>query len=145
MRQRLVGARRLTEFARQLLVDVAQAGRRAHTRGDGKGQSAGLARAVVGVLPEDDHAHRLGRRQLQRAQRLGRIDGGPGGQAGLQKIAQPPPLGAAQKAPHQRLPAGGQRIQPGGPGGKGGSRFACSRHQIDLQRLSIARQQLLFS
>ena len=67
-----------------LLEDIAQRGRRGHPVGHGKGQPVGLSRAVVRVLSQDDHAHGLGRGQLQgvkdltarRAQGVARRPGG---------------------------------------------------------------------
>src|SRR5690349_17790937 len=60
---------------------------------------------MVGVLAKDDHAHVFRRSQLQRPQRPGRENHGPGIQALTQKAQQLLPGDAAEKPIDQRLPA----------------------------------------
>src|SRR5690606_35957927 len=54
------------EVAFQLLVDVDEAGRRPDAGLDREAQAMRLAGAVIGVLAEDDDAHRVQRGQVQR-------------------------------------------------------------------------------
>ena len=91
------GGRGHAQVAFQFFEDVAQRRRQGHTRGHRKGQPFGLPAPVVGVLPEDDDAHALGRREFQRAQRLGRKDACARVQARLQKAQELVPGGAGEK------------------------------------------------
>ena len=54
-----------TNIVAQLFVDIHQGGRGRHARAHREGQSVGLARLVVGVLPDDHHAHVLVGRVVQ--------------------------------------------------------------------------------
>ena len=75
------------------------------------------------VLPQDDHAHLIGRCQLQRAQRLGRKDHGAGFQALVQKGQQLLARGTREEVLDQGLPVG----RNGPVGGIGGlSWSACA-------------------
>lgn len=65
----------------------------------------GLAPAVVRVLPQDDHAHLVGRREFQRAQRARRKDDGPGLEPRLQESPQLAAHRSLKECLHQRLPA----------------------------------------
>jgi len=56
-------------------------------------------------LPQYDHAHVLGRRELQRPQGPGRKDAGARRQPLAQKGQQGLPRGLGEKRPHQRHPA----------------------------------------
>ncbi|MNL28736.1 hypothetical protein D3C87_1503940 [compost metagenome] len=107
---RLWGRRkRGAQVALHLFEDVAQRGRQRHTRRDRKRQPLGLAPAMVRVLPQDDHAHGVGRGEVERAQRLGRKNRGPGLQARLQESQQRLPARIGKEGVHQRLPAGCHR------------------------------------
>jgi hypothetical protein len=109
------GGRRRAQVALQFLEDVAQRGRQRHAGRHRKRQPLGLAPAVVGVLPQDDHAHLVGRREFQRAQRARRKDGGPGLEPRLQK--------AQQLAAHRSLAKNActSGCQPGATGQSAGS------------------------
>ncbi|MNV69692.1 hypothetical protein D3C71_1626120 [compost metagenome] len=73
--------RRARELLRDLIEDVAQAGRPLAIVGHRERQALGLARAVIRVLPQDHYAH-VGRRQaVQGPERPGGIDACAFGQA----------------------------------------------------------------
>src|SRR5204863_1141090 len=58
------------EVALQLLVDVDQARRRSDALADREAQAVGLARPVIGILPQDDDPHLFQRSQVERPEPL---------------------------------------------------------------------------
>ncbi len=58
------------EVGVEFLVDVDQAGRGPHAGLHRKAQAVRLSRAVIGILPQDDDAHGIGGRQVERAEPL---------------------------------------------------------------------------
>jgi hypothetical protein len=93
------------QVALHLLEDVLQRRRHAHARRHRERQAFGLPPAVVRVLAQDDHAHFLGRCQLQRTQRLRREDHRAGLQALVQEGQQLLARGPGEKVLDQRLPS----------------------------------------
>ncbi len=65
----MIGTRN-AEIALDLLVDVLQRRRHRHARLHGKAQPVRLAEAVVRVLAEDHHLHRVERRGIERGEDL---------------------------------------------------------------------------
>ena len=57
-----------TQVAGQFLEDIAQRRRDAHPFRHGKGQPMGLARPVIGILPQYHNLDRIERGQFERAQ-----------------------------------------------------------------------------
>ena len=104
--QTAVGRRGQAEVARELLADVAQAGRNPDTGCHGKRQSLGLTWSVVGVLAQDHHPHLGQRRQRQGPQRLRRVDDGTVVQPLLQEGLQRLPGGRRPEIADQCRPVG---------------------------------------
>ena len=69
------------------LEDILQRGWRRHAIGHGKTQAVRLAGPMVGILAENDHAHRFERRAVERVenQRAGRMDDAAFGFFGTQE------------------------------------------------------------
>src|SRR5690606_30007415 len=61
------------EIALQLLVDVDEARRGGDAGPDAEAEAVRLAGAMIGILAEDDDAHLLERRQVERAEPFGAL------------------------------------------------------------------------
>ena len=59
-----------TEVGTDFLEDILQRRRMRHAVGHGEAQPFGLARLMIGVLPDDDHAHALEGAQVERIEYL---------------------------------------------------------------------------
>ena len=101
------GRQGLAQITLQLFENIAQRGRQTHPWRYRKRQPLGLAAPVVGVLPQDDHAHggRIGQRQ--RPQGLRGKDDRARRLALLQKCLQRLPRSTGKKLGHQGLPPRG--------------------------------------
>ena len=77
MFEKAVALRPDAEVALQLLVDVDEARRRADPRLDREAQTMRLPLAVIGVLPEDHHAHLVERGEVKRPEPVGPLGENP--------------------------------------------------------------------
>ena len=100
-----------TQISPQFFENIAQRGGHWHTGRHRKCKAFGLTTAMVGVLPEDDQTHCLGRGQFQRAQRLRRKNDSASVYAPAEITEQVLPVGRLKKRLHHRLPT--ERNWPG--------------------------------
>lgn len=109
-RQMAVARRGNAQIGLQFLIDIGQAGRHFHPRHDRKRQAMRLPCAVIGVLPQDHHAHRIERGEVECGQTGGArgVDHFAGGLFGAQPVAQRAHGRAGQHRVKRRAPAIGE-------------------------------------